>query len=150
GRASNPSGGIGATINIVTVRPLDGPTGLRGSVGAKGQWDTSVNGFHPTPEASGIISWSNDARTLGVSVFGAYQKRKFAAAHSTVNDWNILTYQDFLNGVGGMYSPGNTTVNNAPSDPNEYISVENESRYHYSQLKRETINGSATVQFMSI
>ena len=150
GRAANASGGIGATINIVTVRPLDGPAGLRGSVGAKGQWDTSVDGFHVTPEASGVLSWSNDARTFGVSVFGAYQKRKFAAASSTVNDWNVLTYQDFLNGVGGMYSPGNTVVNNAPSDPNEFISVANDSRYHYSKSERETINGSATVQFRPI
>src|SRR5438105_3386741 len=115
GRAANPSGGIGATINVVTVRPLDGPTGLRGSIGAKAQDDTSVDGFHPTPEASGILSWSNDARTFGVAVFGAYSRRKFAAASSTVNDWNMLTHQEFLNGVGGMYSPGNTVVNNAPS-----------------------------------
>src|SRR3954451_21530079 len=150
GRAANPSGGIGATINVVTVRPLDGPAGLRGSIGAKAQDDTSVNGFHVTPEVSGILNWSNDARTFGVSLFGAYSKRKFAAASSTVNDWNILTYQDFLNGVGGMYSPGNTTVNNAPSDPNEFIAVANDSRYHYSQSNRETINGSATLQFKPI
>src|SRR5438270_3924716 len=150
GRAANPSGGIGATINVVTVRPLDGPAGLRGSIGAKAQDDTSVHGFHVTPEASCILSWSNDARTFGVSIFGAYSKRNFAAASSTVNDWNMLTYQDFLNGVGGMYSPGNTTVNNAPSDPNELIAVANDSRYHYSESQRETINGSATVQFRPI
>jgi TonB-dependent receptor len=157
GRAANPSGGIGATINIVTVRPLDGPTGLRGSIGAKAQDDTSVHGFHVTPEVSGILSWSNDARTLGATVFGSYSKRKFAAASSTVNDWNILPFANdsstqisFLNGNGGMYSPGNTTVNNPPSNPNELIAVANDSRYHYSESNRETINGSATVQFKPI
>ena len=157
GRAANPSGGIGATINVVTVRPLDGPTGLHGSIGAKGQWDTSVKGFHPTPEASGILNWSNDARTFGVTVFGAYSKRKFAAGSSTVNDWNIVPYANnrdgitsFLNGNGGMYSPGNTVVNNPPSDPNEWVAVANDSRYHYSQSQRETINGSATMQLRPV
>src|SRR5439155_22694066 len=147
GRAANPSGGIGATINVVTVRPLDGPTGLHGSVGAKGQWDTSVDGFKVTPELSGILNWSNDSRTFGVSVFGAYQKRKFAAASSTVNDWNILTYQQFLNGQGGMFSPGKTTVNNAPADPNELIAVSNESRDKYSASAGETINDESSGQF---
>src|SRR5207302_10770027 len=41
-------------------------------------------------------------------------------------------------------------VNNAPSDPNEFIAVANDRRYHYSQSQRETINGSATVQFRPI
>src|SRR4051812_6163846 len=46
GRAAVPTGGIGATINIVTRHPLDGPTGLTGSLGAKASYDTSVDGFH--------------------------------------------------------------------------------------------------------
>jgi TonB-dependent receptor len=148
GRAAMPSGGIGATINIVTLRPLDGPeTGFRGSIGAKAQYDSSLDKFKVTPEVSGILSWSNDADTVGVSLFGAYQKRNSAAGSSTVNDWNILTYQDFLNNVGGMYKAGWTQVSNAPSDPNELVAVPNDSRYHYSTSRRETINGSASVQF---
>src|SRR5690349_5043781 len=44
GRAAVPSGGIGAAINVVTVRPLDGnQDGLRGSIGAKALWDTSLD-----------------------------------------------------------------------------------------------------------
>jgi TonB-dependent receptor len=148
GRAAMPSGGIGATINIVTVRPLDGSEkGLRGSIGAKAQYDTSNDGFKVTPEVSGILSWSNDADTFGASIFGAYQKRKSAAASSTVNDWNILTYDQFLHNTGGMYKAGWTEVSGAPSDPNELIAVPNDSRYHYSTSDRETINGSATIQF---
>src|SRR5207237_8918308 len=42
GHTAIPSGGIGATINVVTVRPLDGQHGLRGSDGAQGQWDNRV------------------------------------------------------------------------------------------------------------
>src|SRR5690606_31506525 len=41
GRATNPSGGIGGTININTQKPLDNP-GLNGSFGAKAVHDTTV------------------------------------------------------------------------------------------------------------
>jgi TonB-dependent receptor len=151
GRAATPTGGIGATINVVTLRPLGGhESGLRGSIGAKAAYDTSNDGFKVTPEVSGVLSWSNPADSFGVTLFGAYQKRDSAAASSTVNDWNILTYQSFLNGTGGMYKAGVTQVNNAPSDPNELIAVANDSRYHYSVDRRETINGSATVEFKPI
>src|SRR3954467_14990791 len=69
GRAAVPTGGIGATINIVTRHPLDGPTGLTGSLGAKASYDTSVDGFHVTPEVSGLMSWANDSKTLGIALF---------------------------------------------------------------------------------
>src|SRR5687767_8865611 len=57
-RSSTPTGGIGATINIKTARPLDTP-GLRANVGLKGVWDTSndnvpdsLQGDSVTPEVS--------------------------------------------------------------------------------------------------
>src|SRR5438067_13539831 len=94
GRAAIPTGGIGATINIVTARPLDGPqTGFRGSIGAKANYDTSLRNT-VTPEASGVINWSDPSKTIGVSLFGEYSKRKWAAASSTVNDWNITSCSD--------------------------------------------------------
>src|SRR3954451_2465532 len=60
GRAAVPTGGIGAPINIVTRHPLEGPSGLNGSIGAKASYDTSVDGCHVTPEFSGVMSWAND------------------------------------------------------------------------------------------
>ena len=60
GRASIPSGGIGAAINIVTLRPLDAAgDGLRGSVGAKALYDLSNEDFHIDPEFSGVVTWSD-------------------------------------------------------------------------------------------
>ena len=50
-RASITSGGIGAAINIVTRRPLDGDAGLTGSIGAKAVYDMSDTDFASiTPE----------------------------------------------------------------------------------------------------
>lgn len=64
GRAAVPSGGIGATINIVGVRPLDRPAGFSGSIGAKASYDTSADdciscGPKVTPELSGVMSWTD-------------------------------------------------------------------------------------------
>lgn len=144
GRAAVPSGGIGAAINVVTMRPLDGNTdGWRGSVGVKGLYDLSVDGFDVQPEASGMLSWSNPEDTVGISLFGAYQKRKSAAASATSNAWNVVRFSNRAS-VG---IDGTTILENAPTDPNQYIAIPNDSRYHYSENERERINAMATVQF---
>lgn len=142
GRAAIPSGGIGAAINVVTQRPLDGRAeGLRGSIGAKALYDTSNDGFKINPEVSGVVSWSDAEDRFGVSLFGAYQKRDSAAASATSNDWNIAPFSSM---------PGRdaqTVITNAPTDPNQLVAIPNDSRYHYSESSRERINASGTMQF---
>jgi TonB-dependent receptor len=142
GRASNPSGGIGASINIITQRPLDGNAdGLRGSVGAKLLYDTSVKLKDVTPELSGVLNWSNPADNVGISLFGSYQKRESSAASATSNDWNVRPF---------LAMPGrgaNTVITNAPTNPSQLVAVPNDSRYHYSESSRERINGQLTLQF---
>src|SRR3990170_3334754 len=60
GRSAIPTGGIGAAINIVTIRPLDAAgDGLRGSVGAKALYDLSNDDFHIDPEVSGVVTSSD-------------------------------------------------------------------------------------------
>jgi TonB-dependent receptor len=105
-----------------------------------------------------VISWSDPNKTIGVSLFGEYSKRKWAAASSTVNDWNITT---FANMPGRDNSPDdpltpidesadNTVITNAPSNPNQLVAIPNDSRYHYSEFQRERINLAGTVQFRPI
>jgi len=60
GRASVPSGGIGATINIQTLRPLD--TGTQFSFGAKVVEESGRGEM--TPELSALGSWVNDDDTI--------------------------------------------------------------------------------------
>ncbi|MEZ0244692.1 MAG: TonB-dependent receptor [Sphingomonas sp.] len=146
GRANIPTGGLGATINIVTARPLAGnQTGLRGSIGAKAVADTSTDDFRVTPEVSGIVAWSDPNDTVGISLFGSYQKRESAAASATSNAWNIRRRDAFTNPGNGFVN-AQTQITNLPST-NQLISVPNDSRYHYSESERERINGSAVLQF---
>ncbi|HEU4959007.1 MAG TPA: TonB-dependent receptor [Sphingomonas sp.] len=155
GRAAVPSGGIGATINIVSRHPLDAhQSGLTGSIGVKGDFDTSSMdcidcGARVTPELSGLVSWKDQDDRFGVALFGSYQKRNFSVPSQANDDWNIRTLSDFLNPSQGFVT-ANTKINNMPSDPNTLVSVPNDSRYHFSEDSRERINGQAMLQFRPV
>jgi len=162
GRAAIPSGGIGATINVVTRHPLDaGHDGFTGSIGAKAVYDTSTNGCldcgsHVTPEVSGVLSWKDPSDTFGVSLFGSYQRRNYTSISATSNDWNIIPYSTFLSGgfartggacAGTTPTPTCTVVNNAPTNANELVAIPNDSRYHYAEGNRQRLNGQGVIQF---
>lgn len=147
GQALLPSGGIGATINIVTRRPLDENRG--GSVTAKGIYDTSVgpSGDTVTPEVSGLYNWSNEDSTFGVGVFGSYSERDSGAAIGQANDWVVRRADDFFS---------NTSIVRAGSDPSNYVNppadgelyaIPQDSRYDFSEISRERVNGQLVVQF---
>ena len=152
GRAAVPSGGIGATINVVTRRPLDSRTsGFNGSLGGKLNYDTSASdcvdcGSVVTPEVTGLASWSNPDQTFGISLFGSYQQRHFSTVSATSNAWNIKTLSEFLDPGNGFVNAA-TKINNKPADPKQLVSVPNDSRYHFSDNKYERLNGQAIVQF---
>lgn len=148
GRADAPTGGIGATINIKTNRPLERP-GFRATVAAKGLHDTSViRGDDFTPEASGLMSWTDDNEKFGVSLFGSYQKRESGVASATSNNWNIVSYDDFFGPTGDsspFITPSTVIVNRPNQDA--LISVPNDSRLHASDFVRERLNAQLVLQF---
>lgn len=146
GRASNSSGGIGATVNIKTVRPLDDP-GTRAIIGAKAMHDTGVDfdGDDFTPETSGLFSWTNEEETLGVSLFGSFQERHGGSRSATVNDWDIRDASTIRDG-SSEFVGNDTVVNNLPADA-QWVSIPKDSRYHVTQAERERQNGQLTVQF---
>ena len=157
GRAANPSGGIGATINIKTLRPLD--AGSQASFGVKAMHDTSVeSGDEITPEASGLFSWANDGENFGIAVFGSYQKRASAAVGASNQDWNVARLSAFLDPNNGRVrtdNPATTTVNeatqftNLPSG-NPLVVFPNNSDYFFSEVERERINGQLSLQFRPV
>ncbi|WP_314402548.1 TonB-dependent receptor, partial [Stenotrophomonas rhizophila] len=137
-QANVPSGGIGATINILTARPFD-HEGTVASVGAKAVYDKSQPFADDlTPELSGIFSYSNPDKTFGVGLSASYQKRKGGSVQATNNYWNIQPW------TGTM--PGNPTVVNAPAVGALY-GRPNDLRYAFSEFERERINGQAVLQF---
>lgn len=150
GRASIPSGGIGASINVVTRRPLDArEDGLSGSIGAKALYDSSVEDAESdlsriTPEVSGLINWKNVDETFGVTLFGSYQLRESASVQSNPNYWNIVPLGAFL-ARDGVYTTATTNITNTPTTT--YVQIPNDSRYQFSENRRERLNGQAVIQF---
>ena len=150
GRADIPSGGIGAAINVVTRKPLDARnSGLSGSIGAKALYDTTVENAEGdlarvTPEVSGLINWKNTDETFGVTLFGSYQLRESTSIQSNPNYWNIVPLASFLSTAGPYISP-TTVITNTPTTP--YVQIPNDSRYQFSENRRERLNGQAVIQF---
>jgi len=142
GRADIASGGIGATINVKTARPLDNP-GVQAAVSVKAIADTSVDrGSDVTPEIGGNFSWSNDEGTFGVGLFGSISERNSAAPSATSASWNVLTFDNFLS----LTTP-NTVLRNAPTDGNALVTLPRDSRYHFSEFESDRINGQLVMQF---
>ena len=149
GQATLPTGGIGATINILTRRPLDQDP-LTASLQAKALHDSSVDrGDDVTPELSGFLSWKDESERFGASVFASYSRRDSAAGSQQVNDWINLRSEggEILDAY--LRSDGSTQVTNPPSAGQLYA-VAQDSRYDFSEIERERINGQLTVQFAPI
>jgi TonB-dependent receptor len=147
GRASAPTGGIGATLDIHTARPFD-HDGLVATAGAKAVMDESQPfGTDITPEVSGIFSYANPEKTWGVGLTGSYQKRKGGDVQATENQWNIFTWNNDANpaNINGAFRP-DTNIVNAPAD-GSLFALPNDLRYAFSDFNRERINGQAVVQF---
>ncbi len=153
-RASVTPGGIGATINIVTPKPLDDP-GLKASISGKGVYDQSSDDPSMTPEISGIYSQTFFDDKFGVALTGSYQDRQggqktaqvggggwYSVAGTVVQDWgtpgaNAWGGVDFLNGDRFQNQPA----------PEDVYSTPQQMGYSFSEFERTRTNGQLTLQY---
>jgi TonB-dependent receptor len=137
GNAAVPSGGIGATINIKTIKPLEG--GNRSSIGVKAVFDEGSDN-EVTPEVSGLFSWANDGETFGVSAFASYQERKSSNRGVSVEQFAFFDYApdlSFLSAANVVNAPPTGALMALPSN----IGISD------AQIDRKRINGMVTVQW---
>ncbi|WP_245863759.1 TonB-dependent receptor [Caulobacter mirabilis] len=73
-QANIPEGGVGGTVNVHTRNPLDLPA-FTVNMSAQGAYASRPDKW--TPQLSGMISWKNDAATLGILVGLFYEAREF-------------------------------------------------------------------------
>lgn len=149
-RAESPTGGIGATINVKTARPLDLRESIA-SLGVKANFDGSVSrlpselrGDKVTPEISGIYSDTFGNRTLGIAISGSYSKRSSGSNNAyTQNGWQSEAHD----AAGGAFA-GVTPASNLKNFPTSgYYTHTNDMRYSVTGLERERLNGQAVLQF---
>lgn len=141
--ASQPTGGIGSTVNLVTAKPLSNP-GVKASVGVKGVIDNSTEtGDSITPEVSGIYSQTFADDTFGVQIIGSYQERDSGAAVAeTGNGWYTIR------GDGGDWGslPRDGSFTNIPGE-NDLYAVPRNLAYNFDEIRRTRTNGQLTLQY---
>ena len=157
-RAETPAGGIGATLNVMTARPLDAP-GMRSSVGIKMVHDTSNDNLpgdvkassSTTPEVSGIFSNTFADGKFGVALSASYQERNLGFNQAAVSNGWRGPFRGDENNWGTIPQPGPTTTGivNRP-DPTDIYSVPQNLNYSMSGVKRQRTNGQLTLQFAPV
>jgi TonB-dependent receptor len=144
-RAENPAGGLGATINIKTARPLDNP-GQQFSAGVKGVYDDSAEDPSLTPEISGIYSNTFADDRFGVGVSLSYQEREGGNANAQIGTgWRYFPANG--GGWGAIGDLGNAANHeNAPSGSDVY-GVPQQAGYSFNEYERKRLNGQLVLQF---
>lgn len=137
GKADIASGGMGATININTARPLDNP-GFKASIGGNLVHDTSaIEGDDFTPELSGIVSWTDKNEKFGVSLNASVSERDSGVAAALINQWRSAPWAGGIDGV---------TVTNAPANGDTFALPSN-LIYYIGDRERDRTNAQLTFQF---
>jgi len=143
-RAENPSGGLGATVNIVTMKPFNSP-GEKFVISGKGIYDSSnVEGDDVTPEFSGLYSNTFEDDTLGLSFSFSHQERDFQQQAANIQGWQYQT-NDQLPSLDADKAIDNRGANAAagaffPRDLN----------YAIADVERERTNANVTFQYAPI
>lgn len=146
GKADIPSGGLGATVNIVTTRPLQQP-GQHFSASAKAIYDSSnEQGNDVTPEVSAVYSNTFKDEMFGVGFSFSHQRRDFQKQTANIQGWQANVALPSLE-EGTFVDPravdaeGNRVGNHFfPKDMN----------YSIEDLQRERTNGQVTLQFAPV
>jgi len=159
-RAETPTGGIGATVNVMTARPLERP-GTRGSVGVKGVYDTSNNNLpgdvkanHSyTPEISGIYSTTfGPDNQFGVALSASYQERNLGFNQAAVSNGWRGPFKGDENNWGTIPqpgTPGSENITNRPK-PGDVYSVPQNLNYNMNGVQRQRTNGQLVLQWQPI
>ena len=160
-RADSPTGGIGATLNVMTARPLDRP-GMLASLGIKAVDDTSHSNLPNdvkegkkslTPEVSGIYSNTFADGKFGVALTGSYQERNLGFNTAAVsNGWRGPFKGDENNwgtipNIGTPEATKNVTNHPAATD---IYSVPQNLNYNMNGVTRQRTNGQLTLQFKPV
>lgn len=144
-RANIATGGMGATINVKTARPLDVP-GLKFTVGAKGVYDESSTDTNLTPELSGLFSQTFADDTIGVAISASNQVREGGFRRVSVPDgWHTQGTAPRDGWFGGFDTVGSSTV----KDGDQFLRPQN-IEYNFTEFRRERNNAQIALQFQPV
>jgi iron complex outermembrane receptor protein len=150
-RAENPSGGLGATVNIVTAKPLNSP-GLKYSLSGKGIYDTStVTGDDITPEIAALYSNTFADNTFGVALSFSMQQRDFQQQSANVPGWLADRGLGNATGIDGRADATNEEQDLANKSPEDgkvgHTYFPQQIGYNVNNVERSRLNGQLTLQY---
>lgn len=145
-RAENPSGGLGATVNIITAKPL-ARTGEHYSVSGKAMYDSSNEaGDDVTPEMAALYSNTFADDRIGFAISLSHQERDFQKQSANIQGWQA--------NVGLPSLAADKIVDRRPTDAsgkkvgNYYFPKD--MNYAIEDVQRERSNGQITFQYEPI
>jgi len=100
---------IGATVDVRTLRPLDGKRGFKFAGAAGGMYSELADTYNP--EFSAVGSWKNDAGTFGVALAGVYSKQENRIDEFTIGAGHVRrsstdSYYNLAGVPGGRIGAG--------------------------------------------
>ncbi|HFF3761300.1 TonB-dependent receptor [Stenotrophomonas forensis] len=153
-RADNPAGGIGATINIRTMRPLESEPVI--SLGLKAVNDSSndnlprtLQGSNITGELSGIFSQRYADDRFGVTLSASHQERDSGFNQATVAEGWATLYGNNTTDWRALPQPGQgyaDRITNRPG-PNDVYARPQNTAYNVNGVQRQRTNAQATFQW---
>jgi TonB-dependent receptor len=152
-RAETPTGGIGATINVITARPLD-RLGTYSSIGIKAVHDRSNENLpaddkaseSTTPEFSGIYTTTSKDGKWGLGISASYQERNSGYNQASVSSGWKGPFRGDEQTWGAIPATGAT---NHPK-PTDVYEVPQNLNYSFTGVKRQRTNGQLTLQFAPV
>lgn len=148
-KADVPTGGIGATINITTHRPLNNP-GQKAVFSAEALNDTSTEEGSVTPQFSGLYSNTSDDGKFGVSISGSYSERESGSQQGKVAFWRSFAGIQDNDWSGPNAAWGgvakDATQTNRPGD-NDIYSVPQNTIYKFEEQQRTRTNAQLVLQY---
>lgn len=155
-RADLPSGGIGATVNIVTTKPFSSP-GRTLTLMGKAIYDSSnEEGEDVTPEIAGVYSETFADDTFGVALSFSHHRRDFQKQQANIQGWHanvdLPSSPSSVIDSRAVDSEGNPVANFRNSD-GESIAAHffpKDMNYGISNVQRERTNAQLTLQMAPV
>jgi len=155
-RAETPTGGLGATINVMTARPFDKP-GTWSSIGVKAVHDTTNSNLpgdvkaknSTTPEFSGIYSTTSADGRWGIGISASYQERNLGYNQASVSSGWKGPYTVDAKDQPKLPPAGSADISNRPGASDVYLLPQN-LNYSFNGVKRQRTNGQLTLQFAPV
>ena len=143
-RAENPSGGLGATVNIVTMKPFQSP-GEKFVLSGKGIFDSSnEEGDDLTPEFSGMYSNTYADDTFGFSMAFSHQERDFQQQAANIQGWQFQSDSQLPS------LDADKVVDNRDANAAAGAFFPRDMNYGIADIQRERTNANVTFQYAPI